>query len=91
MSAGPFDTVAEVQNLALYMKTKFFRALLGIKKVTQHCPPSVWTMIPLQNFTSNSDIDWTQPISGIDQQLYAKYGLSDEEISFIETHVEGME
>ena len=37
-------------------------------------------MIPLQDFTPASDIDWTQPIPAIDQQLYRKYGLTDEEI-----------
>ena len=91
LSAGPFDTVTEAENLARYMKTRFFRALLGIKKVTQHCPPPVWAMIPLQNFTMASDIDWSQSIAGIDRQLYAKYGLSDDEINFIETHVKEME
>ena len=67
-----------------YYKTKFFRALLGVKKVTQHCPPVVWEIIPLQDITDASDIDWSKPISDIDQQLYRKYGLSKEEIDFIE-------
>ena len=39
------------------------------------------------DFTSNSDIDWNKSISDIDKQLYQKYGLSDDEINFIETHV----
>ena len=72
------------------MTTKFFRAMLGVKKVTQHCPPAVWAMIPVQDFTSNSDIDWSQNIRDIDQQLYRKYGLTDDEIEFIETHVKEM-
>ena len=72
------------------MKTKFFRSLLGIKKVTQHCPPAVWKMIPLQDFTSASDIDWSKPIPEIDQQLYRKYGLDQTEIDFIESHVKEM-
>ena len=72
------------------MKTKFFRALLGIKKVTQHCPPKVWSLIPLQDFSLSSDIDWSQSIAEIDRQLYAKYGLSAEEIAFIESHVKEM-
>ena len=41
-------------------------------------------------FTSSSDIDWSKPIPEIDQQIYKKYGLSDEEIEFIETHVKEM-
>jgi len=46
---------------------------------------------PLQGFTGTSDIDWSQPISDIDRQLYAKYGLSQNEIEFIEGHVKSME
>ena len=44
----------------------------------------------MQNFTETSDIDWTQSISDVDKQLYKKYGLSQEEIDFIETHVKEM-
>ena len=47
-------------------------------------------MIPLQDFTPASDIDWSKSIPEIDQQLYAKYGLDAEEIDFIETHVKPM-
>ena len=90
LSAGIFHTKAETLIFAKYMKTKFFRALLGVKKVTQHCPPPVWAMVPLQDFTPASDIDWSRSIPEIDQQLYAKYGLSDTEINFIESHVKEM-
>ena len=45
----------------------------------------------LQNFTANSGIDWSKSIAEIDQQLYAKYGLSEEEIAFIEKMVKAME
>ena len=90
LNAGPFATEIEVQNLGKYIKTKFFRALLGVKKATQHCPPEVWKIIPLQNFSNNSDIDWNVSIINIDRQLYKKYGLSPEEIEFIETHVKEM-
>ena len=47
-------------------------------------------MIPLQDFTDSSDIDWSVPIANIDKQLYKKYNLSDEEINFIETKVKEM-
>ena len=47
-------------------------------------------MIPLQDFTPNSDIDWSQSVANIDRQLYAKYGLDDEEIEFIESRVKEM-
>ena len=46
---------------------------------------------PLQDFTSASDIDWSQSIADIDRQLYVKYGLSDEEIAFIEKMIKPME
>ena len=90
ISIGKFETVYEAQMLNKYMKTKFFRALLGVRKVTQHCPPAVWSMIPLQDFTPSSDIDWSKSIHEIDLQLYRKYGLSAEEIEFIEAHVKEM-
>lgn len=90
LAAGIFTSEKEPKNLQRYMKTKFFRALLGVKKVTQHCPPPVWEMIPLQNFTPSSDIDWSKSIHEIDLQLYRKYGLSEDEIEFIETHVKEM-
>lgn len=90
LSAGQFKNESEPNNLNRYLMTKFFRALLGVKKVTQHCPPKVWEMIPLQNFTSSSDIDWSKPIHEIDLQLYRKYGLDENEIEFIETHVKEM-
>ena len=64
--------------------------MLGILKKTQHNTADKWQYVPLQDFTSASDIDWSQPVAGIDQQLYRKYGLSDEEIAFIETHVKEM-
>ena len=51
----------------------------------------VWKFVPLQDFTSNSDIDWSQSVADIDRQLYAKYGLDDEEIRFIESHVKEMD
>lgn len=91
LNAGPFKSEIEAKNLAIYIKTKFFRALLGVKKVTQHCPPVVWELIPLQDFTEHSDIDWTKSVAEIDKQLYAKYGLDETEINFIKTHVKEMQ
>ena len=91
MSIGCFDTEGEAQALLKYVRSKFARALLGILKTTQHNPPEKWRFIPLQNFTQASDIDWSKSIPEIDQQLYAKYGLSDEEIDFIESHVKEMD
>ncbi len=91
ISIGYFDTQSEAEGLLRYIKTKFARALLGVNKATQHNPKSVWKSIPLQDFTSGSDIDWTAGISDIDKQLYKKYGLSSEEIKFIESKVKEMD
>ncbi len=65
--------------------------MLGVLKVTQDNPPDKWKYVPLQDFTENSDIDWSASIPNIDRQLYKKYGLSQDEIEFIETHVKEME
>ena len=64
--------------------------MLGILKVTQDITPTKWKYVPLQDFTSASDIDWSKSIPEIDRQLYAKYGLDTSEIEFIETHVKEM-
>ena len=64
--------------------------MLGVLKVTQNNPRDVWRYIPLQDFTSDSDIDWSKSIAEIDQQLYKKYGLTPDEINFIENHVREM-
>ena len=91
MSLGSFETQKEAESLLKYLKTKFARAFLGILKVTQDNPPATWAKIPLHDFTSESDIDWTRSIPEIDQQLYEKYNLNDIEIEFIEKQVEEME
>ena len=72
-------------------KTKFFRYLVSIKKKTQHAFAQVYQFVPLQDFTSTSDIDWSQSIADIDRQLYAKYGLTEDEIAFIEKMIKPME
>ena len=60
-------------------------------KITQDNPRSTWAKVPLQDFTPQSDIDWTAPIANIDRQLYAKYALDSREVEFIESKVRGME
>ncbi|WP_312104187.1 Eco57I restriction-modification methylase domain-containing protein [Pygmaiobacter massiliensis] len=91
VSMGEFQTKFEAVSLSKYLKTRLARALLGIMKTTQNNQSKLtWSKIPLQDFTPDSDIDWSQSIAGIDQQLYKKYGLSPEEIHFIETHVKEM-
>lgn len=90
MSIGCFATKIEAENCVSYFSTKFARCMLGVLKTTQDLTPDKWKYVPLQNFTSSSDIDWSKSIPEIDRQLYAKYGLSAEEIEFIESHVKEM-
>ncbi|MBQ3334361.1 MAG: Eco57I restriction-modification methylase domain-containing protein [Eubacteriaceae bacterium] len=89
-SMGAFDTEEEAVNLRKYLKTKFLRCMLSVLKKTQDITPYKWKYVPLQDFTSNSDIDWSKTIHDIDLQLYRKYGLDETEIDFIETHVKEM-
>lgn len=91
ISIGGFDSEAEASALLKYVKSKFARTMFGILKITQHNPAPKWKYVPLQDFASNSDIDWSQSVADIDRQLYAKYGLDDEEIQFIESHVKEMD
>ena len=91
ISFGAFEKFIDASNCLKYIKTKFVRALLGTLKITQDNNKDTWKNVPLQDFSSNSDIDWSQSIADIDQQLYKKYGLSESEIAFIEEKVQAME
>lgn len=91
ISIGSFDTENEAKACYKYVCSKFCRAMLGVLKVTQHNSPEKWACVPIQDFTSSSDIDWSQSVSEIDQQLYKKYKLSPYEIAFIEENVQPME
>ena len=68
-------------NIITYIKTRFFRYLVSIKKKTQDNPRDVFQFVPLQDFTR----PWT------DADLYAKYKLTDEEIQFIESMIKPMD
>ncbi|MCX2962309.1 Eco57I restriction-modification methylase domain-containing protein [Rodentibacter caecimuris] len=87
---GNFSSQYEAESFVKYYKSKFFRVLVGILKVTQHST-TTYGFVPIQNFTEQSDIDWIKSIAEIDQQLYKKYGLNQKEIAFIEEKVKAME
>lgn len=74
-------TKQECENIISYIKTKFFRYLVSIKKKTQNGPRGVYQFVPMQDFSK----PWT------DEELYAKYNLSQEEIDFIESMIKPME
>ena len=91
IAAGSFATRDEAAACLKYIKTKFARVMLGVLKISQDNTAAKWRNVPLQDFTSESDIDWSKPVAAIDQQLYDKYNLDKDEIAFIETHVKSME
>ena len=65
--------------------------MLNVLKITQDITAQKLKFIPMQDFSNESEINWTTSISNIDRQLYKKYALSEEEIKFIETNVREME
>ena len=87
---GAFCRQDEAEAMHKYLKTKFVRLALGILKITQDNPPERWKYVPLQDFTSSSDIDWSKSIAEIDEQLFNKYGLDEKEREFIRTKVKEM-
>ena len=91
ISIGATDNEKEAEATLKYIKTKFSRTMLGILKVTQNNPRETWKYVPMQDFSSQSDIDWSKSVSDIDQQLYTKYGFTDEEIEFVESMIKPME
>lgn len=90
ISIGNFDSNDENICLSLYLQCKFTRFMVGILKATNGLKQETWRYVPMQDFTSSSDIDWSQSVAEIDAQLYKKYGLDDSEIAFIESHVKEM-
>ena len=81
LEIGPFDSEKEATNCIQYISTKFFRTLVGIRKITQDATQKVYHYVPMQDFSK----PWT------DEELYKKYGLSREEINFIESMVRPMD
>ena len=72
------------ENVAKYLHTKLFNMLIGEVKVTQSASKEVYQLVPVQDFTCASDIDWSQSVTDIDRQLYRKYKLTNDEIAYIE-------
>ena len=86
-----FSNVRNAENLCVYVKTKFFRFLLLQALTSINISKEKFCFVPMQDFTGNSDIDWSVTIPEIDKQLYKKYDLSQEEIDFIESMIKPME
>ncbi len=84
---GCFSNEYEAVSLQKYMSTKFLRFLVGILKVSQNVSQNVYQFVPIQNFTTNSDIDWSKELENVDSQLYKKYKLTADEINYIESKI----
>jgi len=78
---APSDSQSQCENIISYIKTRFFRFMVLLVKNTQDAPKRVYQFVPIQDFTQS----WT------DEKLYAKYGLTDDEIAFIEKMVRPMD
>lgn len=63
--------------------------MVGIRKL-KNMTQDTYQFVPMQVFTEECDIDWSQPVADIDRQLYAKYGLTDDEVAFIESMIKPM-
>jgi Eco57I restriction-modification methylase/Type III restriction enzyme, res subunit len=77
-------------HLSKYLSTRFVRFMHSLAKASQDATSKTYKFVPLQNFTSKSDIDWSKTIVEIDQQLYKKYNLTPAEIEFIERMIKPM-
>ena len=91
LEIGGFDTEKEAENLIKYIRTKFFRALVGIQKQTQNTTQKTFRFVPVLDFRTNNEINWELSVPKIDEQLYKMFELSDEEIKFIEEKISEME
>ena len=81
LCVGPFRTKSEATNALNYLTTRFARFMILQRKASQHITKSVYGFLPKLDFTQS----WT------DAQLYKRYGLSPDEIKFIEEMVKPME
>lgn len=78
---GPFASDEISKNVISYITTKFFRFLVMLKKPSQHATSKVYSFVPIQDFSK----PWT------DEELYAKYGVTEDEIGFIESMIKPMD
>ena len=78
---GPFSSRKRAENVISYIQTKFFRFLVLLIKNTQDAPKKVYQLVPSQNF----DEPWT------DEKLFRKYGLTNDEIAFIDSMIRPMD
>ena len=85
-----FFSEIEATNYKKYLHCKFSRYLLRQGVTSVNVTKECFAFVPMQDFTANSDIDWSKSVEEIDAQLYAKYGLTDDEVTFIESMIKPM-
>ncbi len=78
---GPFDSKLTCENVSSYLKTRFVRFLILLLKPTQHVTQKTYGFVPVQNFKEK----WT------DEKLYKKYGITQDEVKFIESLIRPMD
>lgn len=78
--AAPLASEREATSLQTYVKTRFFRFLVSLRKITQHALRSTYSWVPQQAW----DCDWT------DEKLFDKYGITKDEIEFINSMIRPM-
>ena len=88
---GCFDTEVEAENLAKYLRTRFLRFLVSILKSSHNVTQIVYKYVPMQDFTYDSDINWKGSIDEIDECLYKKYDISEEEKEYIKSKIDSVE
>lgn len=80
LAVSPFQSEQAAQSFASYYRTRLFRFLVSLRKITQHALRSTYSWVPQQTW----DRDWTDGI------LYEKYGITEDEIAFIESMIRPM-
>lgn len=82
---------SSAKKICKYFTTKFARFMHSLAKASQDATAKTYKFVPLQDFSSASDIDWSKSIPEIDKQLYKKYKLSKDEVNFIEKMIKPMD
>ena len=75
---GPFSSKTEQLNCKKFLDTNFFKILLYFGHGTMQVSRDVFRFIPLENFSEDSDIDWSKSIEEIDAKLYEKYHIEED-------------
>lgn len=95
-----FDSLEEAENCKKYVKTRFFRFLANqtvnnranvTKNAFRYIPIQDFKPLELQTCNENEKIDWSQSVQNIEKTLYKRYGLTTEEINYIEKTIKAVE